>query len=177
MPSYNDLRKAYGLAPVKSFTDITGESTDQFPTNDPKIDPNDPVDDPNSLDFVQLRDAQGNIIPLGSDAAQEDAVTGVRRTTLAARLRTIYGSVDKVDAFVGMVSEKHVPGTEFGPLQLAIWKKQFAALRDGDRYFYLNDPVLNTIRQTYGIDYRHTLADLIKLDAGITVQANVFKAG
>jgi peroxidase len=76
-----------------------------------------------------------------------------------------------------MVAEQHVPGTEFGPLQLAIWKKQFAALRDGDRFFYLNDPVLSTIRQTYGIDYRHTLAELIKLDAGTTVQANVFKAG
>ena len=41
-----------------------------------------------------------------------------------------------------MVSEKHVPGTEFGALQLAMWKKQFAALRDGDRFFYANDPVL-----------------------------------
>jgi hypothetical protein len=175
MPSYNDLRKAYGLAPVKSFTDITGESTDSLPTN-PKIDPHDPIDDPDILPFVQLRDAQGNIIPLGSDDAQEEAVTGVRETTLAARLKAIYGDVNKVDAFVGMVSEKHVPGTEFGPLQLAIWKKQFAALRDGDRFFYLNDPVLTTIRQTYGIDYRHTLAQLINLDAGITVQPNVFKA-
>jgi hypothetical protein len=178
MPSYNDLRKAYGLAPVRSFTQITGESTDQFPTNDPKIDPHDPIDDPNSLDFLQLRDAQGNLIPLGSDAAQEDAVSGVRRTTLAARLRAIYGGdVDKVDAFVGMVSEKHVQGTEFGPLQLAIWKKQFEALRDGDRMFYLNDPVLTTIQQSYGIDYRHSLADLVKLDTGFDLQANVFKAG
>jgi peroxidase len=176
MPSYNDLRKAYGLAPVRSFTEITGESTDQFPTNDPKIDPHDPIDDPGSLAFVELRDAQGNIVPLGTDAAQEDAVTGVRSTTLAARLRAIYGDVNNVDAFVGMVSEKHLPGTEFGPLQLAIWKKQFAALRDGDRLFYLNDPVLNSIRQTYGIDYRHSLAELIKLDAGTDVQSNVFKA-
>jgi hypothetical protein len=176
MPSYNDLRRAYGLPPVRSFTDITGESTDQFAT-DPKIDSHDPIDDPNILDFVELRDAAGKVIPLGSDDAQEDAVVGVRRSTLAARLRAIYGSVDKVDAFVGMVSEKHVPGTEFGPLQLAIWKKQFEALRDGDRYFYLNDPVLATIQQTYGITYRHTLAELIKLDAGATVQANVFKAG
>jgi hypothetical protein len=84
--------------------------------------------------------------------------------------------VDEVDAFVGMVSEKHVPGTEFGPLQLAIWKKQFEALRDGDRYFYLNDPALTTIRQSYGITYRHALAELIQLDAGVTVQPNVFKA-
>jgi hypothetical protein len=116
------------------------------------------------------------VIPLGSDAAQEDAVSGTRASTLAARLRAIYGDVDEVDAFVGMVSEKHVPGTEFGPLQLAIWKKQFEALRDGDRYFYLNDPVLTTIRQSYGITYRHTLAELIQLDAGVTVQPNVFKA-
>jgi hypothetical protein len=175
MPSHNDLRKAYGLAPVRSFTDITGESTDRFPS-DPKIDPHDPIDDPDILDFVELRDAHGNVIPLGSDAAQEDAVSGTRASTLAARLRAIYGDVDEVDAFVGMVSEKHVPGTEFGPLQLAIWKKQFEALRDGDRYFYLNDPVLTTIRQSYGITYRHTLAELIQLDAGVTVQPNVFKA-
>jgi hypothetical protein len=177
MPSYNDLRRAYGLAPVRSFTQITGESTDRFPTTDPKIDPHDPIDDPNILDFVQLRDANGNVIPLGSPQAQSDAVVGVRRTTLAARLRAIYGNVDNVDAFVGMVSEKHVPGTEFGPLQLAIWKKQFEALRDGDRFFYLNDPVLDTIGQTYGIDYRHSLSELIALDTGETLPANVFKAG
>jgi hypothetical protein len=175
MPTYNTLRRAYGLAPVRSFTQITGEPTDQFPS-DPKIDPHDPIDDPDSLDFVQLRDAQGNVIPLGSDDAQEDAVSGVRATTLAARLRAIYGDVDKIDAFVGMVSEKHVPGTEFGPLQLAMWKKQFQALRDGDRFFYLNDPELQTISQTYGVSYRHTLAELIKLDAGVTAQPNVFKA-
>jgi hypothetical protein len=177
MPTYDNLRRAYGLAPVRSFTQITGESTDQFPTSDPKINAHDPIDDPDILNFVQLRDIGGNVIPLGSDAAQEDAVTGVRETTLAARLRAIYGSVDKVDAFVGMVSEKHVSGTEFGPLQLAIWKTQFEALRDGDRFFYLNDPQLATISQAYGITYRHTLAELIKLDSGITTQANVFKAG
>jgi peroxidase len=177
MPYYNDLRRAYGLPPVRSFTQIAGESTDQFPTTDPKVDPTDPVDDPNSLEFVELRDENGDAIPLDSPAAQEDAVSGTRRTTLAARLRAIYGSVDKVDAFVGMVSEKHVAGTEFGPLQLAIWKKQFAALRDGDRFFYLNDPTLTSIAQTYGITYRHTLAQLIALDAGVTVAPNVFKAG
>jgi hypothetical protein len=177
MPGYNDLRTAYGLPRVRSFTDLTGESTDQFPSDNPKIDPHDPIDDPDILDFVELRDAQGNVVPLGSDAAQEDAVSGVRTTTLAARLRAIYGNVDNVDAFVGMVSEQHVRGTEFGPLQGAIWKKQFEALRDGDRFFYLNDPDLETIRRNYGITYRHTLAELVNLDAGVTVQPNVFRAG
>src|SRR5438132_478345 len=61
MPSYNDLRRAYGLAPKTSFTAITGESTAGFPS-DPLIDANDPINDPNILDFVELRDANGNVI-------------------------------------------------------------------------------------------------------------------
>ena len=125
---------------------------------------------------MQLRDAAGNVIPLGSDEAGEDAVTGVRRTTLAARLKAIYRDVDKEDAFVGMVSERHVRGTEFGELQLAVWRSQFEALRDGDRFFYANDPALLQIKRQYGLDYRKTLAQLIALDAGVTTQANVFKA-
>jgi len=169
MPTYNDLRKAYGLAPVTSFTQITGESTDVLPAGLT-------INTPSILDFVQLRDENGNVIPLGSPDAQEDAVVGIRRTTLAARLKAIYGSVDKLDAFVGMVSEKHVAGTEFGPLQLAIWKRQFEALRDGDRFFYLDDPGLTLIRALFGIDYRHSLADIVKLDSGETVPANPFRA-
>ena len=168
IPSYNDLRRAYGLPPVYSFTQITGESTDQFPKGLT-------INSKGILDFVALYDINGKPIPLGSDDAQEDAVVGIRRTTLAARLKAIYGDVNKVDAFVGMVSEKHVRGTEFGPLQLAMWTKQFAALRDGDRFFYANDPVLDQIRKTYGVDYRVTLAQLLKLDAGETVQGNAFK--
>jgi hypothetical protein len=169
MPSYNDLRRAYGLRPKRSFTAITGEATDGLPSGMT-------IDDPHILDFVELRDADGNAVPLGSDGAQEDAVVGTRRTTLAARLKAIYGSPDKLDAFVGMVSEQHVPGTEFGELQLAIWKKQFQALRDGDRFFYLNDPRLGEIRQQYGLDYRRTLASIIRLNTGTAVRANVFRA-
>ena len=168
MPLYNDMRRAYGLSPVHSFTDITGESTDQFPKGLT-------INSPASLDFVKLFDIHGNPIALNSPDAQEDATVGIRRTTLAARLKGIYGSVDKVDAFVGMVSEKHVPGTEFGPLQLAMWTKQFTALRDGDRFFYANDPALDAIHRAFGIDYRITLSQLLKLDAGESLQANVFK--
>ena len=167
IPLYNDLRRAYGLRPARSFTDITGESTDQLP-------PGLTINSPSILDFTKLLDAQGNVIPLGSDAAQEDAVVGVRRSTLASRLKAIYGDVNKVDAFVGMVSEKHVPGTEFGPLQLAMWTKQFAALRDGDRFFYANDPVLAQIEHDYGVTYKVTLSQLIKLDAGVQLQPDVF---
>jgi hypothetical protein len=177
MPSYNQLRVAYGLAPKTSYTGITGESTDRFPSNSLVAGP-DPIDDPRSLDFTKLQDANGHRLKPRTDEAQAETILATRRTTLAARLRAIYGpgNVDKVDAFVGMVSEPHVRGTEFGELQLAMWAKQFQALRDGDRFFYLNDPVLDRIRRKYGIDYRNTLADVIRMNTSVTTQADVFKA-
>jgi len=175
MPSYNDMRRAYGLAPKRSFTAITGERTDQFST-DPLI-TGDPSNDPNILDFTKLLDANGAEIALGSPEASEEAVVGVRRATLAARLRAVYGSVDSLDAFVGMVSERHVAGTEFGELQLAIWKKQFEDLRDGDRFFYQQDPVLRIIDGLFGVDYRHTLSEIVRLNTGVTLQPNVFLLG
>ena len=174
MPTYNDLRRAYGLAPKTSFVAVTGESTQRFPV-DPLIDPRDPINDPNILDFVELRDADGNLVAPDSEAAQEEVVLGIRRTTVAARLKAVYGTVDRLDAFVGMVSEQHVKHTEFGELQLAIWAKQFTALRDGDRFFYRNDPVLRLINHEFGIDYRLTLAEIVKLNTGVTLQRDVFK--
>ncbi|WP_083915201.1 peroxidase family protein [Ilumatobacter nonamiensis] len=160
MPSYNDLREAYGLDRVEAFTDITGEATDEFP-DDPEIDAANPIDDPSILDFVLLADGDGNELEAGTDAADGETVTAERRTTTAARLRAIYGDVDEVDAFTGMVSEVHVAGTEFGELQLAMWTAQFAALRDGDRFFYGNDDALAAIEADYGIDYQRSLADVI----------------
>jgi peroxidase len=174
MPSYNALRRAYGLRPRTSFAAITGEATETLPPS-AGIAAAAPPDDPAILDFVELRDADGNPIPLGSPEAETSAVTGVRRTTLAARLKAIYGSVSKVDAFVGMLSEQHVPGTEFGRLQLAIWRRQFTALRDGDRFYFGNDPALAEIERRYGISYRHTLAEVIEANTGMDVQPDVFR--
>jgi hypothetical protein len=173
MPTYNQMRRAFGLPAKSSFTAITGESSDAFPA-DPLIDPVNAINDPNILDFTATFDANGQPVPIGS---VEGTVTGIRRTTLAARLKAIYGTVDNVDAFVGMISEPHVPGTEFGALQLAMWKQQFQKLRDGDRFFYLNDGQLDVIRSRYGITYRHTLADIIRMNTGATVADDVFHAG
>ncbi len=145
IPAYNDLRAAYGLAPRTSFKAVTGEATEAFPV-DPELTPGAEIDDPDSIDFV---------------------APGVRRTTVAARLKALYGDVVGLDAFVGMGAEPHVPGTEFGELQLAIWKKQFEAMRDGDRFFYAGDPVLTMLRQRFGVDYRHDLGDLIALNTDV----------
>ncbi|MFF5205060.1 peroxidase family protein [Streptosporangium sp. NPDC000396] len=172
LPTYNQLRQAYGLAPQTSFAAITGEAGDTFPA-DPLLTPGNEINDPNSLDFTKLFDIDGTPVVPGAD----NGTRAVRRTPLAARLRAIYGSVDKVDAFTGMIAEPHVPGTEFGPLQLAIWTSQFQALRDGDRFFYGNDPGLSQIKATYGIDYRRTLAQIITSNTDIPASAlnpNVF---
>jgi hypothetical protein len=170
VPNYNDLRAAYGLPRKTSFTDITGESTDAFPAG---IDVNNPA----SIDFTSFNDKNGAPMALDSPGIGNEPVVKTRVSTLAARLKAIYGSVDKVGAFVGMVSEKHTQG-EFGELQAAIWTKQFQALRDGDRFFYGNDPVLAQIKAAFGIDYRRNLGDIIADNTTIPrseLRPNVFK--
>lgn len=156
IPRYNDLRVAYGLAPVTSFTELTGEATDAFP-DDPELDPVAPLDDPDSLDVVQIESVGGV------------ATRAVRRTTSAARLRALYGSVDEVDAFVGMLAEPHLADSELGALQAAMWRQQFAALRDDDRFFHANrdDPSLALIRRRFGLDHRVTLAQLIEANTAL----------
>jgi hypothetical protein len=157
MPTYNQLRQAYGLAPRTSFTAITGESTDQFPAGMG-------IDNPASLTFTQLTDIFGVSFGL---TEERDPTLAVRNTTRAARLRALYGNVDNVDAFVGMVAEQHAAGSDLGELQRAMWAREFRRLRDGDRFFYANDPGLTYIRNTYGIDFRRNLGDIIAANTDI----------
>jgi hypothetical protein len=175
IPRYNDLRTAYGLAPRTAFTDITGENTDEFP-DDSQINSGDPINDPHIMDFVQLLDIDNNVIDMSNAiAVQQQGVTGIRRTTLAARLRAVYGSVDNVDAFIGMTSEPHPIGKEVGELQEAILRDQFTRMRDGDRFFFANDPALPLIQQEFGITSQQSLAQIIALNGGVQTQANVFR--
>ena len=168
MPSYNDLRAAYGLRPARSFAQITGEEDGEVWPTDAELTAGSELDDADSLDFTALYDRSGAPVDMADEVAVEaTAVTGVRRTPLAARLHDIYGSVDEVDAFVGMVAEPHLDGAEMGELQMAIWRRQFEALRDGDRFFYGNDPGLRRIRELYAIDYRVGLGDVIALNTDI----------
>ncbi|GAB3825824.1 hypothetical protein GCM10027610_006310 [Dactylosporangium cerinum] len=167
MPSYNQLRQAYGLPARTSFTAITGETTDTFPASSGG-------DNPNSLEFLRTADIDGTATVVGE---ADGSTSGVRRSTTAARLRAVYGNVGNVDAFTGMVAERHVPGSEFGELQRAIWTRQFLALRDGDRFFYGNDMGLTSIAAQYGIDFHTTLAQVIARNTdtpAAAINPNVF---
>ncbi|WP_370942840.1 peroxidase family protein [Amycolatopsis sp. cg5] len=173
LPTYQQLRQAYGLAPKASFKDVTGEASETFPA-DPELTPGAEIDDPDALDFVRLYDAAGNTVAPGGDTA----VRGERRTTLASRLKALYGDLGALEAVPGLMSEKPLPGSEFGELQCAIWKKQFEAMRDGDRYFYGNDPSLAAIKVLFGIDFRQNLGDVIARNTDVPrarLAANVFR--
>jgi hypothetical protein len=141
---------------------------------DPLLTRGNEINDPNCLDIVAMFDINGNPTTVEAD----NATRVVRRCSLAARLRAIYGSVSNLDAFTGMMAERHVTGSELGELQLAMWKDQFGAARDGDRFFYLNDPLQSFIRQNFGIDSRKTLAQVIALNTDVPLSAlpaNVFR--
>lgn len=177
MPSYSQLRQALGLPLQSTFTEVTGEASEAFPSEDPLVPASDPIDSPHILDFTSLQNYFGEPLSGGGGSARpakkakptapQRAVYGTRRTTLAARLKAIYGSVGNLDALVGMMSEPHLPGSELGEVQDALWRRQFEALRDGDRFFYANDPVLGELESSYGLTYKHSLRELISLDGGV----------
>ncbi|MDX1408012.1 MAG: peroxidase family protein, partial [Saprospiraceae bacterium] len=94
---------------------------------------------------------------------------------LQVDLQALYGDVNNVDAWVGMLAEDHMPGTLFGETIMEIMEDQFLRLRDGDRFFYLNDPGLS---QDEIDEIRSTrFSDIIRRNTNITLmQDNVFFA-
>jgi hypothetical protein len=117
--TYNQVRVAYGLAPVAAFNQISSDHAVQ------------------------------------------------------AALQATYGTVGQIDPFIGMLAEDIIPGTDVGPTVRAILVHQFSHLRDGDRFFYLNEG-FNSFEQSLlaqGDDY----ADVISNNTSITnLQADVF---
>lgn len=96
--------------------------------------------------------------------------------TLQSQLQGLYGSVDNIDAFVGTLTEDHLPGSSVGPLTSAMLVDQFNRLRAGDRLFYLNDSSLSAgqIASINGF----TLSELIRRNTFIrNIQDNAFVFG
>ena len=93
----------------------------------------------------------------------------------ADALRALYGSVDIIDPWVGLLAERHMEDAIFGQLGMAIMKEQFQALRDGDRFYFENDPAF-TPSQVDDI-LSTTMQDIIMRNSDITLmQENVFFA-
>ena len=73
---------------------------------------------------------------LGAKASFLDVTGG--NTALAAKLASVYTSVNDIDLWVGGISEPPVPGGMVGETFATILKDQFERVRDGDRYWYQN---------------------------------------
>ncbi|OYP33908.1 peroxidase family protein [Rhodopirellula sp. MGV] len=90
---------------------------------------------------------------------------------LAARLEAIYGNVDNVDLWVGILAEDHQYGSSVGELGRKIVADQFRRLREGDRFYFENvfsQSDIERIKQT-------SLADIIERNTEVTgLQDNVF---
>jgi predicted nucleotidyltransferase len=84
-----------------------------------------------------------------------------------------YGDIDKIDPWVGFLSENHMENTLFGESVMEIMIYQFTALRDGDRFYYENDPALSEDEKTEIKETR--LYDIIMNNSDINaMQKNVF---
>jgi hypothetical protein len=122
--TYNQVRVAFGLAPVSSYAQIS------------------------------------------SDPAVQAALAGTYGPDTPA-------DVNKIDPFIGMLAEDIIPGSDVGVTVRAILSDQFARLRDGDRFLFLNEGFNSEEQALFnqGDDY----ADVIQNNTSITnLQGDVF---
>lgn len=91
-----------------------------------------------------------------------------------SRLATAYGTVNNVEAWIGLMAEDHIPGGSMGPTLFAIWTTELGRLRDGDRFFYLTKDYFSSeimssfprLQQIY--TEKNTMAQIILRNSEIT---------
>lgn len=85
-------------------------------------------------------------------------------------LMVTYQDIEDIDPWVGMLSEKPLPGSLFGETLLAILEQQFTALRAGDRFYYEIDPVLSDEHKQY--IHQTTMRDIVMYNTNINLMQN-----
>lgn len=87
-----------------------------------------------------------------------------RDVDLAEKLKSVYHTIDKVDPWVGMLCEPPVEDSAVGESLQVILVDQFERLRDGDRFWFENDPALEGWTETIKAT---TLTDVIRRNTEI----------
>lgn len=90
-------------------------------------------------------------------------------------LEDTYHNIDNIDAWVGFLAEDHMSDALFGKSVMKIMERQFALLRDGDRFYYEIDGglTLSEIREIKNT----RLYDIIIRNTDIEgIQKNIFVA-
>ena len=115
-------------------------------------------------DYNTVRVAYG--LPRLTSFAQVTTDVGVQQA-----LQQAYGSIDRVDPWIGGLAETHLPGSSLGSLFTRILVDQFTRLRDGDRFWYQNSLPADLVRNVQST----TLADVIRRNSSVTnIQPGVF---
>ena len=95
---------------------------------------------------------------------------------VASRLTQAYGADDPghIDPFMGMLAEDHLPNSTLGETMDALIRDQFTRLRDGDPFYYENDPELESVESQIAAT---SLTQVILQNTEIeSLQCNVFFA-
>ena len=110
---------------------------------------------------------------LGSKATSFSDLTS--NLELQNALALAYDDIDDMDSWVGFLVEDHLSGSAMGPTAAALLGEQFQAMRDGDWFFYQNDPALTAtdISEIEGT----LLSDIIVRNTNLSsLQTNIFYA-
>ena len=87
----------------------------------------------------------------------------------------LYESTDSIDPWVGFLAEDHLDDMLFGETVAEILKIQFQRLRDGDRFYYENDPALSPDMKEMISQTR--MSDIVLRNTSLSLmQENVFFA-
>ncbi len=94
-----------------------------------------------------------------------------RNEETQAKLQQLYGTVNNIDLWVGVLAEDHLPGSSVGPTASRIIADQFSRIRDGDRFWYQNQFSGKALRELDSTK----LSDILKRNTDLTnLQSNVF---
>ena len=137
------------------------------------------------LDLAALNIQRGRDHGLDDYNAFRQFFTGTSASSFAnissdpvvqAQLATAYDNdVNNIDVWVGLLAEDHLPNSAVGATLNAILADQFTKLRDGDFYFFENDPAFTNAERT--IINNTTLSDVIKRNTNIVnIKNQVFYA-
>jgi len=133
-------------------------------------------------DLISLDIQRGRVNGIGSynevrESLGLPAVTSFSQitsnVTVQKELQAAYGNVNNIDAFEGGLAEDPVAGSDVGLLFQAIMVNQFTRLRDGDRFFYLNETF--TPQEQALFNQGNTLTKVIEANTNITnLQSDAF---
>lgn len=137
--------------------------------------------------FTQMLNHYSNVNAYDAAGCQEETVDSVTRdslacfqaltanTTLAQEMQALYGRISAVDANAGMFNERLRTSTGVSRTAAIIFAKEMKKLRDGDRFFYLNQDAYSQdeIRAIKMVK----MSDIIKRHAGLgnNIPEDVFR--